>query len=216
MSQTIQTLLIGQPQTHTDRKGEWRSAIYRTAVSGPVALGMRGLEGDQVADTKHHGSKDQAVCVHPLAHYTYWNSVYGTALEPGAVGENWTLVGDDETLICIGDIYQVGEARVQVSAPRFPCSKQERKVGIPGFLKAVMASQKTGWYLRVLTPGTVQAGDRLTLESRPEDAVTLEEINAALLGTALDREQVEKHLSLPELAAGWKRMLRRRLGSTKG
>ena len=212
MSVTIHTLLIGQPQVQHDSKGEWRTAIFRTPLAGPIALGPRGLEGDQVADTKHHGSKDQAVCVHPLAHHEHWSGVYRVALGPGAVGENWTLTGTDETLVCIGDIYAVGTARVQVSQPRFPCSKQERKLGLKGFLKAVMATGKSGWYLRVLTPGVVQAGDTLTLESRPEHGLAVAEANRGLLGEVVDRPLIHQLLELPELAAVWKRGLRRRLG----
>ncbi len=213
----IHTQLIGQPQTHTDSKGEWRTAIYRTAVTGPVVLGLRGLEGDKVADTKHHGSKDQAICVHPLAHYTHWSGVYGITLAPGAVGENWTLTGSeaDETLVCIGDIYTVGTARVQVSQPRFPCSKQERKLGIKGFLKAVMATGKSGWYLRVLTPGVVEVGDRLERESRPDHGVTVADANQGLLGKEVNVVLIEHLLEIPELAAVWKRGLRRRLGSAE-
>lgn len=215
VSNQIHTLLIGQPEVRHDTKGEWRTAIYRTPVLVPVALGVRGLEGDKVADTKHHGSKDQAVCVHPLAHHEHWSAVYGAALGPGAVGENWTLLGEDETTVCIGDIYAVGTARVQVSQPRFPCSKQERKLGIKGFLKAVMATGKSGWYVRVLTPGTVQAGELLTLESRPEHGLTVDKANQALLGETLNPILIEELLALPELAAVWKRGLRRRLANAK-
>jgi MOSC domain-containing protein YiiM len=213
----IHTLLIGQPKVHTDAKGEWTTAIYREPVSGPQTLGLRGLDGDKVADRKHHGSKDQAVCVHSLAHFEHWSAVYGIVLAPGAVGENWTLEGGDseEKTVCIGDIYAVGTARVQVSQPRFPCSKQERKLGIKGFLKAVMATGKSGWYVRVLTPGIVQAGDSLVLESRPEHRLTVDDANRALLGEELDLPLIEQLLDLPELAAVWKRGLRRRLGRVK-
>src|SRR5262249_40489384 len=128
----IHTLLIGQPQTITDERGTWRTAIFRTPVSGPVELQQRGLAGDQVADVDHHGSPDQAVCCHPLDHYAYWNRVYarvvpGTMLGPGSVGENWTLSDATERDICAGDIFTVGSAQVQVSGPRYPCTKQERK-----------------------------------------------------------------------------------------
>lgn len=207
----IEALLIGQPRALKDEKGEWLSAIFREPTSGPIALGYRGLAGDQVADTKHHGSLDQAVCCQPLAHYAHWNAVFGAELEAGAVGENWTVTEVDETAVCIGDVYRVGTAKVQVSAPRYPCSKQERKTGIPGFLKAILAEQKTGWYLRVLTPGTVQVGDTLTLEARPYPDITLAEINAAVFGEVPDPAVAGKHLALPELAEGWKQILRGRL-----
>jgi MOSC domain-containing protein YiiM len=112
---TIHTQLIGQPQTMTDERGTWRSAIFRTPVTEPIFLQPRGLAGDQVADTKHHGSLDQAVCCHPLAHYAFWNDYYqleseDTRLGPGSVGENWTLTSAAEADFAVGDIFQVGEA----------------------------------------------------------------------------------------------------------
>jgi MOSC domain-containing protein YiiM len=63
-----------------------------------------------------------------------------------------------EADVCVGDVFVVGSARVQVSGPRYPCAKQERKLGLPDFLRRTMATRRTGFYLRVLTPGTVQAG----------------------------------------------------------
>jgi MOSC domain-containing protein YiiM len=65
----IHTISIGQPQTYSDERGTWRSAIYRTPVTGPIELRLRGLAGDQVADTDNHGSADQAICCHPIKHY---------------------------------------------------------------------------------------------------------------------------------------------------
>jgi MOSC domain-containing protein YiiM len=65
----IHTISIGQPQTYSDERGIWRSAIYRTPVTGPIELRLRGLAGDQVADTDNHGSADQAICCHPIKHY---------------------------------------------------------------------------------------------------------------------------------------------------
>src|SRR5690349_15339970 len=128
----IHTLLVGQPQEITDAKGTWHSAIFRHSMSEPVALTKRGLAGDQVADTEHHGSPDQAVCCHPISHYDYWNVAYGLEGErkigPGGVGENWTLSNVTEREVCVGDIFAVGSARVQVTGPRFPCTKQQRKL----------------------------------------------------------------------------------------
>ncbi|MFZ1399485.1 MAG: MOSC domain-containing protein, partial [Candidatus Promineifilaceae bacterium] len=168
---TIHTQLIGQPQTHTDARGSWQSAIFRQPVAEPVWLHPRGLTGDQVADTKHHGSLDQAVCCQPLSHYDFWNDFYqleGAArLGPGSVGENWTLTDCTEAAVAVGDIFEVGEAVVQVSAPRYPCTKQERKLQLPNFFNEVLHSQRTGFYLRVLTPGAVQAGAELKVVERP-------------------------------------------------
>jgi MOSC domain-containing protein YiiM len=212
---TIHTQLIGRPQTHTDERGTWRSAIFRAPAAGPLPLGPRGLAGDQVADRKNHGSPDQAVCCCPLAHYDAWNVAFAAALdgrrlEPGAVGENWTLAGAAEADVCVGDSFAVGTARVQVSAPRYPCTKQERKVRLPGFLRHVTAMRQTGWYLRVLEPGQVQAGDVLRLESRPQPELSIARLNEHMHG-AFEPAFARQLLDVPELAAGWKRIIVHRL-----
>jgi len=212
---TIHTLLLGQPQLLTDARGEWRSAIFRTPTTEPVALGELGLAGDQVADTEHHGSFDQAVCCHLLAHYDYWNAVYAKVLAerrlgPGSVGENWTLSGVTELEACVGDVYTAGTAQVQISAPRYPCSKQERKVQLPGFRQRTVETLRTGWYLRVLAPGVVQAGDELRLVERPQPKLTVQRVNENMHSN-FDPVFAQKLLDTPELAAGWKRMLEKKL-----
>jgi MOSC domain-containing protein YiiM len=205
----IHTLLIGQPQTMTDEHGTWRSAIFRAPVSEAIQLDYRGLAGDQVADTKNHGSLDQAVSCYPLRHYAEWNAEYApdAPLGPGSVGENWTLADMSESDVCIGDIYTVGSARVQVSQPRYPCIKQERKVRLAGFLQRVMETLRTGFYLRVLTPGVVQAGSELVLEARPQPDLSVQRLNVDIHHVS-DPEFEMSLLNAPELSAGWKRILR--------
>ena len=48
------------------------SAIAKSAIVGPVRLGMTGLEGDFQADTKVHGGPDKAVHHYPRDHYSVW------------------------------------------------------------------------------------------------------------------------------------------------
>jgi MOSC domain-containing protein YiiM len=213
---TIHTLSVGTPQTATDERGTWRSAIFRTPQAGPVELGERGLAGDKVADTKNHGSLDQAVCCHPLEHYAFWNEAYALdpahAISAGAVGENWTIAGANEGNVCVGDVFAVGMARVQVSAPRYPCTKQERKLRLKGFHQRTMETRRTGWYLRVLAPGVLQAGDELRLLERPRPDLTIQLINEHMFGS-FDPALSQTLLATPELAAGWKRIIEHKLRS---
>jgi MOSC domain-containing protein YiiM len=212
---TIDSIHIGGPQSITDESGTWRSSIFRQPVTGPVELGPRGLAGDQVTDTENHGSPDQAVCCHPLDHYDYWNDFYdlkGTdrAVGAGSVGENWTLFAADEAEICVGDVYRVGSTRVQVSGPRMPCSKQERKLQLPDFGKRTRETLRTGFYLRVLTPGAVQVGDAWRLEDRPREGMTLRVINFCAYHQ-FDPILAHRLVDAPELAASWRRLFRRKL-----
>jgi len=206
-------IFVGTPQEHSDARGAWRSSIYRMPVNQPVFLTERGLTGDQVTDTRYHGSPDQAVCCHDQSHYDYWNDAYALVgdarLGPGGVGENWTLTGGSEAALCVGDTYAVGGALVQVTAPRYPCPKQERKLGLPRFSQRSQETMRTGFYLRVLRTGWVKAGDEWILEARPQPAFSLELINTGMLREC-DLDLVRQMMDLPELADGWKEMLRHR------
>ncbi|MBV8277188.1 MAG: MOSC domain-containing protein [Verrucomicrobia bacterium] len=210
----IEAIFVGAPKNITDEKGTWLSAIYRSRVQGPIELLDSGLADDRVADTKHHGRPGQAVCVHPIVHYDFWNQAYdlkgADRLGPGSVGENWTISGADEASIYCGDVYQTGTAIVQVSGPRMPCWKQERKLGLPGFLKRTTDSMRTGFYLRVLRPGTVNTGDLLELESRPDSAVSVDLVNRAAYRTP-DAAIIAQIVRAQGLAEEWKGMVLARL-----
>src|SRR5262245_66345898 len=64
-----------------------------------------------------------------------------------------------EDTVHLGDVFQIGGARVQVSEPRVPCAKLALKMGLPTFPKRFLASERVGFYLRVLQEGDVGAGD---------------------------------------------------------
>lgn len=84
--------------------------------------GVRGFSGDEQADRKHHGGVEKAVCVYPVEHYEYWHEhLPELALPHGAFGENLTTSGLLESGVSVGDVYELGEAIVQVSQPRQPC-----------------------------------------------------------------------------------------------
>ena len=72
----------------------------------------------------NHGGPDKAVCVYSADHYADWRIELGLPeMHFGAFGENFTIGGLAEDDVCIGDIWRVGEATVQVSQPRQPCWK---------------------------------------------------------------------------------------------
>jgi MOSC domain-containing protein YiiM len=218
MSQTkmisIHSIHIGQPQTFNDEHGFWQSSIFRSLVEGPIEVGERGLAGDQVTDTKNHGQPSQAVCCHSLGHYDFWNEHYGTSLTAGNVGENWTLADADEAEICINDIYQVGTARVRVSGPRVPCYKQARRLGRADWVDLTLKELRTGFYLWVLTPGTVQAGDAWRLESRDFPDATLYALNRCAYHD-FDRAVAEQFLAIPDLHDHWRKRLNSRLTASE-
>jgi MOSC domain-containing protein YiiM len=213
---SIHSIFVGRPAKIQDELGAWESSIFRSAVFGPVELNPRGIVGNQVADTVNHGRPSQAVCVHPIEHYAYWNEQFNLVsadqqLGPGSVGENWTIEGGNEASVCVGDIYSIGSSEVQVSGPRGPCWKQERKLKLPGFLKRTIESLRTGFYVQVERCGTVRAGDGWHLKSRPNPWLTVQAVNICYYQKP-EPEMVERILQTPEVAEGWKRMFVQKLG----
>jgi MOSC domain-containing protein YiiM len=210
----IEAIFVGEPKSITDEKGTWLSAIYRTRVEGPIELRERSLAGDRVADAKNHGRLGQAVCVHPIIHYDFWNAEYHLSgervLGPGSVGENWTISGADEETVFCGDVYRVGTAIVQVSGPRGPCWKQERKLGLNGFLKRTIDSMRTGFYLQVLLPGMVNTGDSWELQERSNEAISVSLVNRAAY-QGLEPDLFDKVMRAESVVPGWKEILRRRV-----
>jgi MOSC domain-containing protein YiiM len=210
----IEAIFVGEPKSITDEKGTWLSAICRTRVEGPIELRERSLAGDRVADTKNHGRPGQAVCVHPIVHYDFWNAAYDLAgersLGPGSVGENWTISGGDEETVFCGDVYKIGTAIVQVSGPRGPCWKQERKLRLAGFLKRTIESMRTGFYLQVLQPGMVNTGDNWVLESRFNEPISVSLVNHAAY-RGVEPDVLEKIMTAEGVVDGWKEILRTKM-----
>ena len=218
----IHSLQVGQPQEHGTPGAEdpmdrpWRSGIVKEPVAGPTRLGTTNLEGDGQADTKNHGGVDKAVCVYPMGRYPHWEARLGRDLPPGAFGENFSVAGQDETTVCIGDVYRVGEAVVEVSQPRAPCWKLARRWKAKKLALWVQETGYTGWYLRVLETGTVEAGQRLVLQERPYPAWTVMRANELCYHQTEDCDAAAALLACPALSVSWGTSLRQRVEQRRG
>jgi MOSC domain-containing protein YiiM len=119
---------VGLPTT---RRYEGREVITGGAKK-PVPHAMlrfENFDGDRQADQVNHGGFEKAVCVYPLDHYPYFKRQLERDLQPGAFSENLTVSGAIETEVCVGDVFRIGEATVQVSQPRMQCAKLAGKNG---------------------------------------------------------------------------------------
>lgn len=211
MEARVRVLSVGQSGLLEYEGRSLRTAIFKRPVTGPVALGPEGLAGDEQADRRNHGGPDKALCAYPYEHYPFWERELGTVLEPPAFGENLTLEGLTEADVCIGDTFELGSALVQVTQPRRPCHVLGKRHRNPGLPLRVQDTGYSGFYLRVLRPGYVQAGDVLRLVARHPAGVTVAEANETVYRRRGDRAALERLLSVPELSASWQAMLARRL-----
>jgi MOSC domain-containing protein YiiM len=204
----ILTIQTGTTQDYIDKQGKaYRTSIYRKNTPGLVHLFKEHLAGDQVT-SKSHGGPDKAVNVYSGEHYTYWQDALHIPLPAnGSFGENFTSEGWLENEACIGDIYRVGTAVVQISQPRLPCATLARRWDIPDFIRIVNESGRTGWYLRVLQEGEVQAGDEISLQSRPYPEWSIARALEAASHRQRNPAEAASLAQCPALSATWVDML---------
>ncbi len=163
----LQSVQIGKVKKYESGGESWLSAIEKSPVSEAIWARNLGLDGDEQSDHHHHGGEYQAINVYPAEHYDEWRKNPAlAAMTGGAFGENFTTEGLLEGTICIGDVYQIGEA-VVVSEPRQPCFKIVRRWEMADLKKQAEETGRYGWYFRVQKDGAVQSGDQITLLERP-------------------------------------------------
>ncbi|GAB3990319.1 MOSC domain-containing protein [Actinoallomurus acanthiterrae] len=170
----------------TPRSNPWKDSgvtgIDKRPVDGPVAVtapgpkgtGAVGLAGDRVYDVRNHGGDDQAVYAYAREDLDRWAAELGRELPNGVFGENLTTSGVDVNAALIGERWRVGDRLVlEVSCPRIPCGTFQGFMREQGWIKRFTQAALPGAYLRVIEPGEVQAGDRITVEHRPAHEVTI-------------------------------------------
>ncbi|HWI66240.1 MAG TPA: MOSC domain-containing protein [Symbiobacteriaceae bacterium] len=202
---------VGGPATYEYDGKQVTTAFFKHPVDGPLFLSKTGLPGDAQVDTVHHGGPDKAALLYATEHTPYWTELLGKDPGPAIMGETLTVSGLTEAGAKIGDVYQIGEAVVQVSQPRVPCYKANIRHGIADMDKKVMACGYTGVYVRVLTEGQVKAGDSITLVSRNEGAPTVAELNHLVYHDQGNKAEIARCLAnavgLAEVWQGWLRKL---------
>ena len=147
------------------------SAIGKSAVAGPVAVGRLGLHGDEQADPSVHGGLDKAVYAYPSEHLAFWQAqrrahgvtLFDEVLPPGFMGENLSLAGLMEREVWIGDTLHFPGCVLRVTAPREPCFKFNAVMGLSQAGRLMMQHACPGFYLAVVQPGPIEAGQPFAL-----------------------------------------------------
>lgn len=154
------------------------TGIFKLPVAGPMRIEREGLVDDQQADRRVHGGPEKAIHHFPQDHFRRFIAYFREDADkfvPGCMGENVSTLGWTENDVCIGDVFRLGSARVQLSQPRSPCWKIEAKHDVEGLMQCMDEQGVSGWYYRVLEPGQLQAGDTIELLDRNAEPLTLRE-----------------------------------------
>lgn len=180
--------VVGKPET---------TGIYKVPQAGAVQVGRLGLTHDHIADVKHHGGPDQAVYLYNAEDYDWWAEQLGKVLEPGTFGENLTLTSFGSEAVRVGDRYQVGDALLEVTAPRIPCATLAARMGDPGFVKKFRQARRPGFYARVLAEGKVRAGDEVGRVLARTNTPTVLDLFELFYDRSPDPERLRRALSAP-------------------
>ena len=157
----------------------FKSAIDKSPVSSldnsrPLRVSYLGLYGDEQADSRVHGGCDKALYAYPLEHYSFWEGLtekemrINVSFSFGHFGENLTVSGLTEHEVWVGDIWFIGDTELRVTKLREPCFKFNSKMNFSKAAKTMVQTAKSGWYLKVLKEGTIQAGDPIKVVHGPK------------------------------------------------
>lgn len=183
------------------------SGFVKHRVEGAVKVGPLGLAGDAQADLSVHGGPEKAVYAYPEMHYPRWRAEFpehAARFVPGGVGENLTVADADESSVCLGDVFRLGGALLQVTQPRQPCFKFALRFGDNHLPRAMVQNGRSGWYLRVLKPGRIAAGEEFTLSERPNPRWSVARFNGLIATHAAPTADWAELAVLAGLAAGWR------------
>jgi MOSC domain-containing protein YiiM len=175
-----------------------RTGIDKRPVEGRVAAYAVGLAGDACADEIHHGGIDQAVYAFAREDMDRWERELGRELPGGAFGENLTTRGIDLNATVIGERWRVGDVEFEVSSPRTPCGTFQNHMKERNWVRRCTLDGRMGAYLRVITAGTVGAGDTIEVLSRPGHGLTTSMVFRAI---TTERYLLPKLLDAPQLPA---------------
>ena len=179
---------------------------------GPKSSGGvgSGMDKDVIGNKKLHGGDDQAVYAYAREDLDGWQARLGCTLNNGNFGENLTTSGVDVTGARVGERWHVGSDGLvlEVTSPRTPCRTFSAFLGIPGWIKTFTGAAMPGAYLRVISPGNVEAGDDIVVTDRPDHDVTVSLVFRALLS---EPDLLPRLLRADRLPEDIKELARRRV-----
>lgn len=194
---------IGNATTILWNGKEEETGIYKFPVSNPIYLGTTDVTKDTVADRKHHAGINKACFIFSADQYPYWKNIYSDLKwDWGMFGENITVEALDESVIRIGDVYQIGTALVQISQPREPCYKLGIRFNDQAIVKQYIDHGYSGAYVQVLEEGSVKKGDEMELKEQSKNPLTVKQLfdlinarkkNKEILRLALENRAVPEY-----------------------
>lgn len=189
-----------------------RTGIFKMPVASRLKATVAGLEGDGQADLEAHGGVDKAIYLYSRDNYLFWQQELGVDAFPwGQFGENLTVEGLLDESVHIGDRYRMGDVLVEVTQPRIPCFKLGIRMGSSRFPKRFLQSGRVGFYVRVLQPAELGAGDLIEKVSEDRHKLSVGRSLVALSAGPEQLDVIKQALRIEALSDAWRKDLSERL-----
>src|SRR5262245_41959304 len=188
--------------TGLPRDIEWKgrtvhTGIWKNPVRGRCRVGRLNLDGDGQGDLAGHGGEQRAVFVYQIDSYRHWEErLKRIDFVHGQFGENFTIEGLPDDVVCIGDRYRIGTALFEITQPRVTCYRVGIRMNEPRMPALLTSSGRPGFYFRVLQEGEVSAGDQIVKVGDAKERMTVADINALLYSPNHPRDRLERALRI--------------------
>ena len=190
------------------------TGVWKYPVDGPAMVRRLNLDGDGQGDLAGHGGEQRAVMVYQVQSYRHWERHFGRdALDHGSFGENFTVAGLADDVVCIGDRYRIGEAEFEVTQPRVTCYRVGLRLGEPELPALLVSHHRPGFYMRVISEGRVQAGDQIVKTRTGPGALSVADTDALLYLPHRDPAKLRLATTIPALSPGWQGSFRELLAA---
>ena len=152
-----------------------KSVISTLTNPSAIEITASGIARDEQADHLAHGGIEKALYAYPIEHYPHWTNYLSQAkktvmdLPHGYFGENLTISGLTEDSVFVGDRWQVGGIECVVVKLRTPCYKFTARTGVSTVGKEMVRTARSGWYLSIISSGSICAGDAITVIPGPRE-----------------------------------------------
>src|SRR6201986_2102513 len=195
---------VGLPQDVAWHGRTVRTAGWKRPVDGPRMARRLNIDGDGQGDLAGHGGEHRAVFVYQIESYRYWQEhLKRTDFVHGQFGENFTVEGLPDHLVCIGDRFQIGSALFEVTQPRVTCFRVGIRMNEPRMAALLTSSGRPGFYCRVLGEGDVGAGDAIVQVGAADERMTVTEVNPLLYAPGHPPDRLKRALAIAALSPGW-------------
>lgn len=208
-SARVLAVSVGRPRRFDFHGHPAESAIWKSPVSGRVAVRGVNLEGDDQADRQAHGGPDKAVYAYAVEDARWWETQEGRPFAYAEFGENLTTEGIDVNGALVGERWRIGSAVFEISEPRVPCWRLGVRMKDPKFIRRFTEALRPGAYMRIVAEGDLGAGDAIAVVSKPDHDLSIRDVFRIY---TRDRGECGRLIEVPQMSEAWKIWARDMLG----